>query len=479
MRWRPRTLRARLTAWYAICLAVPLVALTGVAYVAFERVLVAQVDEFIGSALSAFEIELGAERRFRADLDAALGATIREMRFRGLEIVILDAQDRLVAVSEPMRGSAVPAAAPALLSELRQHRRDRAAFTAGHDAGQYRLITRPFDAFRPGHLIGGAYSLQEVAATLSALRTTLAFAVPLLVIAAATGGYLIARRSLAPVAAIGDRAAEISARTLHERLPVVSDDELGRLGRVLNALLDRLEASFEQQRRFMADASHELRTPTAVIRTEVDVTLSRPHREEQEYRDSAAVVRNAAQRLTRVVDDLLFAARADAGEVVLQTRNVDLADVVAQSIEVLQPEAHRRGVALACHAPSRAPMHGDPDLLGRVFLNLVDNAIRHARSDVRVELSPADGTWRTSVCDDGPGIPQEDWERIFERFVRLDRARTSSGSGVSGGAAGLGLGIARRVAVLHGGTVRVADSAPGRTEFVVRLPSGPNGLLTS
>ena len=163
------------------------------------------------------------------------------------------------------------------------------------------------------------------------IRRMLASPFPLLILVAAVSGWFLAQRSLAPVGSMATHAAEISATNLHERLPVSGGDELVRLAQVINDLLDRLKRSFEQQRRFMADASHELRTPTAIVRTEADVTLSREHRGESEYRESVAIMRDASRRMTRIVDDLFLLARADAGHLVLRRAPIYLEEVVETS----------------------------------------------------------------------------------------------------------------------------------------------------
>lgn len=470
MKWRPTTIRARLTAWYTACLAIPLVLLAGIAYRTFERALVERTDDFLANALTAFQRELGAERRVRIEPLTAVSATIQELRFRDLAIVVIDSAGRLVALSEPIDPLAPSHVTPAALSALRTHARDSAAYTVVADSQDVRMLTRSLNDVGSGYLIGGVYPLRDVEGTLARTRATFLLAIPLLIVAAGTGGYFIAKRSLAPVAAIAARAAEIGASTLHERLPAAAPDELGRLGAVLNDLLNRLQTSFEQQRRFMADASHELRTPTAIIRAEADVTLSRPHRDEEEYRESATIVLNAARRLTRVVDDLLLAARADAGQVTLYRRELHLKDVVHEALEALRPTATARDVHLHFDPANDTPITGDPDLLGRVFLNLLDNAVRHSPTGATVQVSMESQGQNlvVSVLDHGPGIPREDWERVFERFVRLDPARTTPEHPTTG-AAGLGLGIARRIMQLHGGDLRIHESRPGRTVFHASL----------
>jgi signal transduction histidine kinase len=240
----------------------------------------------------------------------------------------------------------------------------------------------------------------------------------------------------------------------------------------VNGLLDRLERAFAQQRRFMADASHELRTPVAILRTESQVTLARPHRTEAEYRESAVVMADVAQRLSRIVDDLFLLARVDAGHLTPQLEQVDLEDIVHSATRSVQAIAEQRGVQVRITALDEAPFNGDCDLLGRILLNLLDNAIKHAppNTSVDVSLVREDADYIVTVSDAGPGINPEDRERIFERFVRLDSARTRADHSATSGV-GLGLAIARWAAEAHGGSLSVAENTVGRTTFQLRLPA--------
>ena len=319
----------------------------------------------------------------------------------------------------------------------------------------------------------GAYSLRDIDDVLHRVRQLFLLAIPLLLTTGALGGYVLARRSLAPVASMAARAAEISASTLSARLPVTGGDELVGLARVFNGLLDRLEETFGRQRRFITEASHELRTPTAVVRSEADVTLSRPHRTEVEYRASVEVIRDAAQRLTRIVDDLFLLSRADSGQLVVRRSPLYLEEVVHHATRAVQAVASEKHVDVVLHEVVDAPIEGDADLLGRLMLNLLDNAIKYAPPYTTVDVAMTLGTtgFGISVTDAGPGIPLSEQERVFERFVRLDSARSRSESSTMSGA-GLGLAIARRIADLHGGTLRIVESRPGRTEFGVYIPRG-------
>jgi signal transduction histidine kinase len=308
-------------------------------------------------------------------------------------------------------------------------------------------------------------------------------AIPLVLIFAGIGGYLLARASLAPVVAMGHQARRISASNLDERLPVVNPrDELGGLAEVLNGLLTRLEQAFaheqraaEQQRQFMADASHELRTPVAALSSVADVALARKDRDAGELREALDVVRGEGNRLGRLVDDLLFVSRADAGELPPRKEKLFLEELLQDSARAARGLAASRGVTLIAPPADESPFVGDAHLLRRLVMILLDNAIKYTPRGGQVHLSLERDTARTcyriSVEDNGPGIPSWATERIFERFFRVDESR-ARGSGDEGAvaSAGLGLAIARLTAEAHGGTVYLDATGPGGTRFVVTLP---------
>jgi len=241
----------------------------------------------------------------------------------------------------------------------------------------------------------------------------------------------------------------------------------------VNDLLDRLERSFEQQRSFVTDASHELRTPAAILRTEAEVTLGREHRDEAEYRASVTVMQDAARRLSRIVEDLFLLARADSGDLVAHREPLYLEDLVHDATRAVHSVADRRGIQIALGDLVEAPFHGDPDLLGRLLLNLLDNAIKYSPEGgtVAVAMQRRNGSCEIQVVDGGPGIPAEARDRVFERFFRADAARSRSLPSATSGA-GLGLAIARRIAELHAGRLELAESRPGHTEFRLTLPVG-------
>lgn len=478
----PASLRARLTLWYSLFLGIPLVTFAVASYYIFNNAVEQRTDRFIGDALTAFSNEVIAERRAVASHVEAIRNTVREVRFRDLYLVVGDVEGRYVAATLDPPEHPPPATWPTTDArsrakiEIANHPRDVLwAITFKSDGRNYRVISRPLRVEGQPFAVAGMYSLVASDEMRARLRKLFSVAIPLLVLAAATGGYQLAKRSLAPVNAMAARAAEIGDTNLQARLPVGGGAELVALCRVFNDLLQRLERSFEQQRRFMADASHELRTPVAIVRTESDVTLSREHRDESEYRASTAIIQDASRRLTRIVDDLFLLARADSGHLVPKMEDVYLEEVVADAAQAVRPVAEQRSVSVEVRNVVEAPFRGDADLLGRVLLNLLDNAIKHSPRGGVVEIAMArqDGRYEISVIDRGEGIPPDIRERIFERFFRADPVRTAAeGTPTSG--AGLGLAIARKIVELHGGRLEVAESRPGRTELRIALSSVPS-----
>lgn len=442
LQW-PSSLRSRLTLSYSVLLLLPLILFAISCYVVVTRTLEHRTDRFISDALTAFSRELMAERRSTMTVVQAMRSTVEEVHFRDLQIVILDANGQAVA---------------------------RNATVSLDTGAARRTVDRPFVIEGQQFVLRGAYARRDIDAVLERIRQIFLVAIPLFVFLATLGGYLLAKRSLAPVASMAAHAARISATNLNERIPVQGGDELVRLARVVNSLLDRLEHAFAQQRQFVSDASHELRTPTAIVRTEADITLSRAHRSEGEYRASVTIMQDAAQRLTRIVDDLFLLSRADAGHLIARPEALYLEELVHNAARGVRSVADQRAVVIHVQDVVEAPFHGDVDLLGRLLLNLLDNAIKYSLSGgtVGVVMARTAAHYEISVVDAGPGIPADDHERVFERFYRVDSARSRSESSTTSGA-GLGLAIARRIAELHGGQLDIVESRVGRTEFRLRL----------
>jgi heavy metal sensor kinase len=280
-------------------------------------------------------------------------------------------------------------------------------------------------------------------------------------------GYAVARRALQPLDSMAKRAEKITAERLGERLPIGNpNDELGHLGRVFNETLGRLERSFEQLRRFTADASHELRTPLTAIRSVGEVSLQRTGDAEY-YRDIVGSMLEEANRLTRLVDSLLTMSRADAGRIPLQYTEFALLDLAKEAASMIDVLAEEKNQSMIIEGDGGIVVRGDRLILRQALINLLDNAVKYSPEGGRVEIRVGSdaGEAFVDVRDSGPGIPLEHRSRVFDRFYRVDKSRSRGGGG-----AGLGLSISEWAVHAHGGRVELdCDHGPGCT-FRIRIP---------
>jgi two-component system OmpR family sensor kinase len=311
-------------------------------------------------------------------------------------------------------------------------------------------------------LVVGA-TLENRAETLAKLRDVLLIAGPIALLVATGAGYLLAGLSLRPVDSMRRRAASISAETPGERLPVPhTRDEVERLAETLNAMLDRLEEGLARERDFVADAGHELRTPLALLRTELELALR--------HADSAEELHEAVRRSSREVDrlaqlaeDLLLLARSRGDSLPLRVESLDVSDLVTSVASRFEWRAQAAGRPLTTDQPDGLRVQGDPLRLEQALGNLVDNALRYGEGAVRVSARRASAMVELHVTDEGPGIPPEFTARAFERFSRHDQARTRGG-------AGLGLAIVQTIAEAHGGSVRAGTRDGGGADVWLTVP---------
>jgi heavy metal sensor kinase len=340
----------------------------------------------------------------------------------------------------------------------------------------FQRVTIPSGA---SYLIVLSQSLNPIKEELRTLREIFYVAVPLALALAWIGGWFLARKSLGPVVKMSEAARRMGVDKPEQRLPIANPrDELGQLAVTFNELLSRLNAAIAQQRQFMADASHELRTPISVMNTTAQVTLEKTRRDEAEYRDAITIMAEQTRRLARIVEDMFTLARADAGRRELQKASLYLDELIAETVHAARVLAERKGVTVAFDQPAEAPYFGDEELLRQLVLNLLDNAIRHtpAEGTVTVQLSRQDSAHVVSVADTGGGIPLEAQPHIFERFYRSDKSRTREGE-ANGSGAGLGLSIARWIAEAHGGQLDLLSSDERGSVFVATLPMESVGKL--
>jgi heavy metal sensor kinase len=317
-------------------------------------------------------------------------------------------------------------------------------------------------------LVVGA-TRENRAETLGGLRKELLIAGPIALVLASLAGYVLAGLSLRQVDSMRKRAASISAATPGGRLPVPQTrDEIQRLGETLNAMLARLEAGIERERGFVADAGHELRTPLALLRTELELAL-RHAASADDLREAVKRSSIEVDRLVQLAEDLLLMAQSNAGRLALRIEPLDTADLLASTASRFEWRAQETGRRIALDPGGEASLRGDRVRLEQALGNLIDNALRHGGGDVELSAAGADGAIELHVSDHGPGMPPEFIDHAFERFTRADAARGHSGG------AGLGLSIVRMIAEAHGGAAHVQNRPGGGTDVWVALPAGGPG----
>ncbi|HWO26491.1 MAG TPA: HAMP domain-containing sensor histidine kinase [Kofleriaceae bacterium] len=333
----------------------------------------------------------------------------------------------------------------------------RIAFGHGRRTA-WSVVEMPLLSPKEGPLHAVALSpLEDVLRSTETLQRVLTLGVPVLVGLLVLASWVLVGRALRPVRVMTQQAAGIADATAPERLAVpAAQDELGELARTLNGMLDRLAEGAQRQREFVSDASHELRSPIAATRAQIEVALAHPGRA-----DHAVVLRGVLAetlRLEVLAADLLLLARLDERQA-LPHEELDLDDLV------LEEAARSRAVPVDTRRVTAVKVHGDQKSLGHLVRNLLDNAARHAATRVEVALQIEGGAPVLLVDDDGPGIPEADRARVFERFTRLSSSRSRDGGG-----AGLGLALVRRVAEQHGGAVRIDRAPLGGARLEVRFP---------
>jgi signal transduction histidine kinase len=297
----------------------------------------------------------------------------------------------------------------------------------------------------------------------------------LTILIALAGGFWLADRAMRPVKTITQTARTIGETDLSRRINSKSKDELGELANTFDAMLARLQAAFERQRQFVADASHELRTPLTIVNLETSRAIE-ARRSPQEYRHALSIIHSENDFMTNLVNDLLTLARMDAGQTTIEKKNLDLSDVVVDTLERLTPLATRNKVTLEAGNLPETRILGDRQYLLQMLSNLVENAIKYSTGEnkrVWVETGASDGSAWVRVSDNGPGIAAEHIPHLFDRFYRVDKARTretvSGGDGSSPNGSGLGLSIVQWIAQVHEGKVLVESKPGAGTSFEVRF----------
>jgi signal transduction histidine kinase len=341
---------------------------------------------------------------------------------------------------------------------------DEGATPVTVNGSRYRMVSRRVTATDHPFIVAVLASMAPLEEDQRSLFRTLTIGIAAALSVAVLGGLLIGKLALRPLSAMAVQAAALGERNLTTRLAAPNPhDELGQLAASFNGLLGRLSSVLSSQRQFMADASHQLRTPVSVVRTTADVTLRQPHRPEHDYREAVTIVAEQAVRLTKFVDAMFVLSRAEAGGRTIRPEPVYLDEIVADCVRELSVLAVERGVRVQATGDTDVSFVGDDDCLRQLFTNLLDNAVAHTRAGglVTADTKVDERQIRVRISDQGDGIAASDRERIFERFTRLDRRRPG---------AGLGLPIARWMAEAHGGTLELDASSSHGSVFLVTLP---------
>jgi two-component system, OmpR family, heavy metal sensor histidine kinase CusS len=450
------SLRARLTLWYSVVLVAVLGLFAVDVLIVQQRIGIQRVDRELDTTHAQLTNMLREELRELDTPQLAAQESRNVIAAPGREIMILDDGGRVLAtkldalnVADVVTGGApVPG-----------------AMTLQTKSGPWRVHVRR-EAFEgAAMLLVVASPMTDLARDQREVREAVFLGIPIALVLAGAGGLWLASIGLRPLTTMARRAASIPSNGLEDLGEPVRNDELGQMTRAFNGLVARLRSALQTQRQFMADASHELRSPVSVIRAASEVALGREHRTESEYREALGMTGTQARRLSALVDDMLVLARADAGGYPLRPVDLYLDDVLVECQRAIGMLANERRITVTSTGGADAPIRGDEELLRRLIVNLLQNAVEFTRPGgaVAVDVRAAASAVCVRVTDSGPGIPEEARNRIFDRFVRLDPSRRSEG-------AGLGLTIAKWIAEVHQGSLTLESSGPHGSTFCLTLP---------
>ncbi|HEY2702845.1 MAG TPA: ATP-binding protein [Candidatus Dormibacteraeota bacterium] len=466
MRALLRRTRVRLTATYSALFIVLATVVSSAFYVAYVRSQYASTDselsERVQALINGLESDVTPVRIDKKDAVPDIEQGEVSAMLLGPTGAILDSIGRPVT---PRLAGAVFRRHPTLANPILE--------TMPDTGGEVRVLAKVVDLGNGGRaLMVGSHPMSEVQVALNEAKILLVVVVVSMVVIASVLGYWTAGRALKPVRVIAGAARDISEHDLHRRIALdLPPDELGELAGTFNAMLARLESGFGTLQRFTADAAHELRAPLAMIRAELEVSLSRA-RSVDEYQATERLVLSEVERMSRLADQLLLLARADAGSLAARFESVDVTDLLEETVDRWRVLAGSRGVSLALEPPPAGSLWADRELLRRLIDNLLDNAVRHSPAGEEVILTAAcdEGRWRLEVADAGPGVDASIRDRLFQRFARADPAR-----GRDTGGAGLGLALCAVIADLHGGSLALAppNGPPSGAHFVVELAADP------
>jgi heavy metal sensor kinase len=469
-----RSARLRLTAWHVGILALLLTTACLGLYTLLRHNYFDRADSVLTSVDSATVSMLGHQLSESGLDELAARDAVNILNFPEHTLAIFDSQGDLLAEKPVGSSERVPLLNPQQLTDGKIHLYTARSLTNQYDLRRVAVLRVTLDPLGRSYFVISSRSLTPLLGELDTDRRILLFAVPGGLLVAGLAAWFLVRITLLPVAAMSERARRIGAQNLDQRLPVAKTrDEFSQLAETFNDLLSRLGAAFTLQRQFVADASHELRTPVSVIRTAATVTLQSSARTEQEYIEALNVIEGQAQRLTRMVDDMFKLARADAGGLKLDLTLFYLDEVLEEAVRATRILAKTKDITIYTRISTESLCQGDSDLLRQLFVNLLDNAVKYtlAGGTVSVELERYPEEYIVTVRDDGVGIIEEHQKKVFNRFFRVDSAyqRADRHNPQTSGA-GLGLPIALSIAETHQGSLFLKQSDEQGSVFVAMIP---------
>ena len=450
------SIRFRLTAWYA--------GLLTLVYVLFGALLMQSVQSYLEA--NVLDTQARRARQIASTLVAALAPTAESTLVAEVKALYSpELSDRFIRITrsngsmlyrsgEPSDRSFIPAEVPPAPATFSKELRRKQSLPDGRGV----LVAAVHAGGGAAYTVEVGVSTTSITALLRQLLWLMALGLPVMIAVAVSGGYLLVKRTLAPVERIANKAELITHHNLAERLPVArTGDELERLAISLNHMISRLDDAFQQSKRFVADASHELRTPLTVLRSELESLARNPSTASDPYERLGSLLQ-PVERLSKTVERLFALSRLDAGEAQTEWVEIDLGELVASTADQMLLLAADKGIAVTCEAQGRVLVRGDRSRLKQVVVNLLDNAIKYtpAHGAVHLRVTAVEGRVVLSVEDSGVGIPAEALPHVFDRFYRVDTTRSDDTGG-----AGLGLAIVKTICDAHGAAVRVA-SALGR-----------------
>jgi heavy metal sensor kinase len=454
------SLKTRITVWYIllstlilVCLGVALYLIISHSMMNERRALIAQDIEKIPHV---------AQRYGNRGVNRLLDEAQEEIPLKPSEefVQIFTANGESVATSQNLKGRSLPFRPDLANSAPSQF----ATVSISGDASPALLGATKIDVNGQPSVVVVAASLSNVRSIQSRLLATLLLSIPAAILLSLIGGALLARQAIEPLDRMTSTAQQISAERLNERIRLQrADTELQRLADSFNEMLERLDQSFKQIRQFTADASHELRTPVTILMGETDLALN-GLLDYEECRAALGSRREELQRMSRIIDDLLTLSQFDHSQPTLHRKPLDFSDLVIEVCEQQRNQARSKGVELELTKTAPAMMEGDSSRLRQMVRNLLDNAIKYTPGGgkVTIELEQANGNFELRVADNGIGIPRDDLPHIFDRFYRVDKARTRAEGGT-----GLGLSIVKQVVEAHGGNVNASSEVGTGTVMTV------------